>query len=125
MRVLIAGAGGLIGSAVAAQLASKGHEVVRLVRREPGPGKVRWDPDAGTVRRESRASTRLSREFLSLTLSIDHDIVEGAPTARFTARLKELIESGAILSGLRPSKLRLRGGDDGADDRSGWQSRSG
>jgi len=32
------------------------------------------------------------REFLSLTLSIDHDIVDGAPAARFSKRLKELIE---------------------------------
>jgi pyruvate/2-oxoglutarate dehydrogenase complex dihydrolipoamide acyltransferase (E2) component len=34
------------------------------------------------------------REYLSLTLSFDHDIIDGAPAARFTERLKELIESG-------------------------------
>ena len=34
------------------------------------------------------------REYLCLTLSFDHDIVDGAPAARFTARFKELIESG-------------------------------
>lgn len=34
------------------------------------------------------------REFLSLTISVDHDIVDGAPAARFATRLKELIESG-------------------------------
>lgn len=34
------------------------------------------------------------REYLSLTLSFDHDIVDGAPAARFAQRLKELIESG-------------------------------
>ncbi len=34
------------------------------------------------------------RDFLSLTISFDHDIIDGAPAARFTARLKELIESG-------------------------------
>jgi pyruvate/2-oxoglutarate dehydrogenase complex dihydrolipoamide acyltransferase (E2) component len=34
------------------------------------------------------------REFLSLTISLDHDLVDGAPAARFTKRLKELIESG-------------------------------
>jgi 2-oxoacid dehydrogenases acyltransferase (catalytic domain) len=27
-------------------------------------------------------------------MSVDHDIVDGAPAARFTERLKELIESG-------------------------------
>ena len=36
------------------------------------------------------------REYLALTLSFDHDIVEGAPAARFTARLKGLIERGSI-----------------------------
>ncbi len=34
------------------------------------------------------------REYLKLTLSVNHDIVDGAPAARFTERLKELIESG-------------------------------
>ncbi len=34
------------------------------------------------------------REYLSLTISVDHGIVDGAPAARFTQRLKELIESG-------------------------------
>jgi pyruvate/2-oxoglutarate dehydrogenase complex dihydrolipoamide acyltransferase (E2) component len=32
------------------------------------------------------------REYLCITLSFDHDIVDGAPAARFTTRLKELIE---------------------------------
>jgi pyruvate/2-oxoglutarate dehydrogenase complex dihydrolipoamide acyltransferase (E2) component len=34
------------------------------------------------------------REYLSITISFDHSIVDGAPAARFTWRLKELIESG-------------------------------
>ncbi len=34
------------------------------------------------------------RDYLSLTISVDHDLVDGAPAARFTRRLKELIESG-------------------------------
>lgn len=32
------------------------------------------------------------REYLSVTVSFDHDVVDGAPAARFTQRLKELIE---------------------------------
>jgi pyruvate/2-oxoglutarate dehydrogenase complex dihydrolipoamide acyltransferase (E2) component len=32
------------------------------------------------------------REYLSVTLSFDHDIVDGAPAARFTQRFKELVE---------------------------------
>ena len=34
------------------------------------------------------------REFLHTTVLFDHDIVDGAPAARFLTRLKELIESG-------------------------------
>jgi pyruvate/2-oxoglutarate dehydrogenase complex dihydrolipoamide acyltransferase (E2) component len=34
------------------------------------------------------------REYLSVTVSFDHDIVDGAPAARFIQRFKELIESG-------------------------------
>ncbi len=34
------------------------------------------------------------RDYLSLTISFDHDIIDGAPAARFTKWLKELIESG-------------------------------
>jgi len=34
------------------------------------------------------------REYLSMTMSFDHSIVDGAPAARFTGRLKGLIESG-------------------------------
>jgi pyruvate/2-oxoglutarate dehydrogenase complex dihydrolipoamide acyltransferase (E2) component len=34
------------------------------------------------------------REYLSITISIDHDMIDGAPAARFTQQLKELIESG-------------------------------
>jgi pyruvate/2-oxoglutarate dehydrogenase complex dihydrolipoamide acyltransferase (E2) component len=34
------------------------------------------------------------RDYLSLTVSFDHNMIDGAPAARFTQRLKELIESG-------------------------------
>jgi pyruvate/2-oxoglutarate dehydrogenase complex dihydrolipoamide acyltransferase (E2) component len=35
-----------------------------------------------------------TREFLCLTLTFDHEVVDGAPAARFASRLKELIECG-------------------------------
>ena len=34
------------------------------------------------------------REYLSLTISLDHEMIDGAPAARFTRRLKELIQRG-------------------------------
>ena len=35
-----------------------------------------------------------TREYLNMTISMDHDIIDGAPATRFASRLKELIESG-------------------------------
>ena len=34
------------------------------------------------------------RDYLSMTITVDHDIIDGAPLARFIARLRELIENG-------------------------------
>ncbi|GGN84432.1 epimerase [Streptomyces albiflavescens] len=49
-RIAIAGASGLIGSALARSLASDGHEVVRLVRRAPrAKDEVQWDPEAQRI----------------------------------------------------------------------------
>jgi pyruvate/2-oxoglutarate dehydrogenase complex dihydrolipoamide acyltransferase (E2) component len=40
------------------------------------------------------------REYLSVTISLDHDVVDGAPAARFTQCFKELVEHGAGLEHL-------------------------
>jgi pyruvate/2-oxoglutarate dehydrogenase complex dihydrolipoamide acyltransferase (E2) component len=42
-----------------------------------------------------------NREYLCVTVSLDHDIIDGAPAARFIERLKELIESGYGLEEIR------------------------
>ncbi|MQA15891.1 MAG: TIGR01777 family protein [Pseudonocardiaceae bacterium] len=50
MRVVIAGASGLIGTTLVPLLRGAGHEVVRLVRRRPSaPDERGWDPPAGTL----------------------------------------------------------------------------
>lgn len=38
------------------------------------------------------------REYLNLTIAFDHDVVDGAPAARFAARLTELMEAGTVLA---------------------------
>lgn len=49
-RIAVAGASGLIGSALTRSLTADGHTVLRLVRREPrSADEVRWDPGRGTV----------------------------------------------------------------------------
>ena len=50
MKFLLAGASGFLGSALRVRLAQEGHEVVRLVRREPATAtEIQWDPDAHQV----------------------------------------------------------------------------
>lgn len=49
-----------------------------------GIGEKREDVDGQVV----------TREYLNLTVSVDHNMIDAAPAARFTERLKELIESG-------------------------------
>ncbi len=53
--------------------------IIGGIGKRPVPGK-----DGGTE----------TREYLSLTISFDHDIVDGAPAARFIGRFRKLIESG-------------------------------
>lgn len=40
----------------------------------------------------------LVRDYLNLTLSFDHDIIDGAPAARFANKITEIIESGSALN---------------------------
>ena len=50
-------------------------------------GSIAWKPAVVEGRVEPR-------EILNLTVVFDHDVVDGAPAARFVRRLVELIESG-------------------------------
>lgn len=43
-RVAVTGATGLIGTQLCAFLETGGHRVDRLVRKDPKPGEIRWDP---------------------------------------------------------------------------------
>jgi pyruvate/2-oxoglutarate dehydrogenase complex dihydrolipoamide acyltransferase (E2) component len=49
----------------------------------------------GIARKPGVVDDRIEpREILSLTVAFDHDVIDGAPAARFVRRLTELIESG-------------------------------
>ncbi len=51
---MLAGGSGFLGSALRVRLAEQGHEVVRLVRREPATAtEYRWDPDSFEIDRSA------------------------------------------------------------------------
>lgn len=52
----------------------------------------------GVTQRPALVNGQLeNREYLCVTLSLDHDIVDGAPAARFAQAFKSLVEGGAML----------------------------
>ncbi|MHA7984710.1 TIGR01777 family oxidoreductase [Rathayibacter sp. CAU 1779] len=81
-RIVIAGASGMIGTALATRLQASGDEVVSLVRRpERAAGEVRWDPAEGIL---DPAVVSGADAVVSLS---------GAPTARlpWTRAYKEVV----------------------------------
>jgi len=53
MKIAIAGASGLVGSALTPSLTNDGAAVTRLVRSAPQPGEIEWHPNQVEVRIES------------------------------------------------------------------------
>src|SRR5260370_39214384 len=49
MKIVVAGASGLVGSALIPKLKAEGAEVTRLVRSRPGSGEIEWHPDRGSI----------------------------------------------------------------------------
>ena len=56
------------------------------------------------------------REYLNLTITFDHDIVDGAPAARFAQRLTELLESGYGVDTTAAPILRQSWQDEGEEN---------
>lgn len=89
MKIAIAGASGLIGRALAADLTGDGHQVIRLVRHlTQAPDQVRWDPLA--------ANGGLDPAALSGTDAVVN--LAGAPIAsgRWTAARKAELRASRI-----------------------------
>lgn len=57
-------------------------------------------------RREDENAQTVTREYLSLTVSFDHNLIDGAPATRFTRRLRVLIENGYGLVDQEASSTR-------------------
>jgi uncharacterized protein (TIGR01777 family) len=88
VRVAISGASGLIGSALADSLASDGHHVLRLVRREAStPDEVQWDPVGGSV----------DLDRLVGVDAVAHFAGAGVGDRRWTASYKRKIRDSRVL----------------------------
>ena len=72
------------------------HGWSRRRRLGPGAGRAITPPDRGWHRSQARRyrGALEPRDLLNLTIAFDHDVVDGAPAARFVRRLVDLIESG-------------------------------
>jgi pyruvate/2-oxoglutarate dehydrogenase complex dihydrolipoamide acyltransferase (E2) component len=61
----------------------------------PSSPSICWITVGGIgARREEINGRVVTPEYLNLTVSFDHNMIDAAPAARFTARFKELIETG-------------------------------
>lgn len=88
MRVLVSGSSGLIGSALVKKLEEEGHEVGRLVRRQPKSAhEVRWDP----------GRLEIDREGLEGWGAVVHLAGENIAGGRWTAARKKRIRESRVL----------------------------
>ncbi len=86
VKLVISGSSGLIGSALVPELAGRGHEVVRLVRRAPtAPDELHWDPAAGILQAEALADVDVVVNLAGATIG-----------QRWTQRAREQILSSRV-----------------------------
>ncbi|HUU34868.1 MAG TPA: SRPBCC family protein, partial [Vicinamibacterales bacterium] len=92
-RIVVTGASGLIGSQLAAFLTSGGHEVIRLVRRQPDPasGEAYWDPTTG----------KIDASALEGADAVVHLAGESIAARRWSAKVKDRI----LRSRIDPTRL--------------------
>jgi len=87
MDIAITGSSGLIGIALTERLTAAGHTVRRVLRRDGGPGTVRWDPVAGTI----------DAAALEGVDAVIHLAGEGIGEKRWTPAQKDVIRSSRTL----------------------------
>lgn len=102
MKWLLAGASGFLGRAIRVRLASEGHEVVRLVRREPATStEFRWDPDVGSVDESA---------FDGVDVAVNLGGVPVAPIPWTTSRREEILSSRVDTTRTMARSLAARAG---------------
>jgi len=97
MKVIVSGSTGLIGRPLVASLRAEGHDIVRLVRRDPqGAGEVQWNPATGTIDAAGLVGANL----------VFHLAGAGIGDQRWTESYKqEILDSRVLGTGLLASAL--------------------
>lgn len=91
LRVAVTGASGTIGAMLAPALSAAGHQVVRIVRKPPAAGEIRWDP----------AGAGLDPASLTGIDAVVHLAGENIAEGRWTEeRKREVLESRKLGTGL-------------------------
>jgi hypothetical protein len=85
-RILISGASGFLGGALAGALRADGHEVTPLVRRAAREREASWDPAAG----------RIDAAALEAHDAVVHLAGENIAAGRWTAARKERIRASRV-----------------------------
>lgn len=110
MKVVVAGASGLIGSALVESLVADGHSVVRLVRRPPSkPDEARWDPHNGTIDDRALAGADVVANFAGAGVG-DHRWTESYKREIRESRVRgTALIAGALARLERPPRVFVCG----------------
>lgn len=97
MKVIVSGSTGLIGRSLVPSLRESGHDVVRLVRRQPqGVDEIKWNPADGTIDAKGLAGADV----------VFHLAGAGIGGKRWTESYKrEILDSRVLGTGLLASTL--------------------
>ena len=129
MKIVVSGATGLVGSALTPVLASLGHDIVPLVRRQPAAGELvlAWDPERSMIDRDGL-------EGIDVVIHLAGENVFGRWSAAKKQRIRESRVQGTrllsdALAGLtRPPQALLAAsaigyyGDRGDEAVSEWSA---
>src|SRR5438128_7573671 len=99
MKVLIAGASGLVGSALVPRLQAEGAKVTRLVRSPAGAGEIEWHPN-----RDKIDAARLEDFDAAINLA-GENIAEGRWTEEKKRRIRDSRVYGTHLLSEAMAKL--------------------
>ena len=118
MKIAIAGASGLIGSALVPELRQAGHDVVRLVRRQAAASdEVSWDPDAGSIDRAGLAGVEGLVSLSGETIGRRWNAARKAEILQSRTSTAGLLARTAAELDPRPSVLVCAGGSGIYGDR--------